>query len=67
MTWEPIETAPKDGTAIVSYTAAGLLRIIHWQDDRGSFGPGWCYGYGNSPMIDKPVTHWFPLPEGPRR
>ena len=64
--WQPIETAPKDGTTIagadlyrwVKYkpgsTKGQLKRGGRWQRFNG-------YGWENA----GPPTHWMPLPEPP--
>ena len=58
--WQPIETAPKDGTCVMTYTD-GLDPIfeqlpMYWDRDKG-----WvcCVGYDMMP------THWQPLPTPP--
>lgn len=67
--WQPIETAPKDGTAILAffpgrrgYVARQDVATIHWVE----WGGG-CWNNtssGHSIMVDEP-THWMPLPEPP--
>jgi hypothetical protein len=63
--WQPIETAPKDRTAILVSGIGPRGRyhdIIAWADDE------WrtfdvvedCYSY---PVL--PPTHWMPLPAAP--
>ena len=73
MEWQPIETAPKDGTPVLVYAERegwrGTPRIVcaarleHHKD--------WCV-YGCAPTIlseqvlDSCIpTHWMPLPEPP--
>ena len=72
-TWQPIETAPKDGTKIIVLTVHGEIEISEWYvvttaeyEPAGDglfrkvetvFSQGWN---GNHP------THWMPLPEPPK-
>jgi hypothetical protein len=56
MTWQPIETAPKDGTVIIVY-APGFFQTAAWT------GGGWTNA-SDSWLED--VTHWMPLPEPPQ-
>ena len=57
--WQPIETAPKDGTRV-------LLCIDHgeWGDKvwTGLWGDGWMVSYGKARTEP---THWMPLPKAP--
>jgi hypothetical protein len=62
--WQPIETAPMDGTEVI-------LWWPHWSDTpvTGSWmekSDQWfsevCLGYSDD---DPPPTHWRPLPPGP--
>lgn len=71
-TWQPIETAPKDGTKIIVLTVHGEIEISEWYvvttaeyEPAGDglfrkvetvFSQGWN---GNHP------THWMPLPAPP--
>jgi hypothetical protein len=63
-TWQPIETAPKDGTRIVALSnkkGLGLPSFIHWDDG------AWCgmtYEDEKRLVIYDP-THWMPLPTPP--
>ena len=74
MQWQPIETAPKDGTSIL--VSNGRWRdIAYWAafarfnniTDSMDVGPAWCgrdcddpyYSYALDP------THWMPLPPPP--
>jgi len=64
-TWQPIESAPKDGTRILtidadfdSHEGADVARYT------GAFGGAWL---DNSKHIPKTIypTHWMPLPTPP--
>ena len=54
MNWQPIETAPKDGSEILGHN------VGYW--DKGAFTSHWM-AYG--PGIIEP-TNWMPLPEAPQ-
>ena len=54
--WQPIETAPKDGTTIIVYEP-GLYQTAAWT------GGGWTNA-SDSWLGD--VTHWMPLPKPPK-
>lgn len=66
--WQPIETAPRDGTRILFYTPGdeetgwlGIVTESHY-DKHGLvdlFVPQWQDGLE--------PTHWMPLPDPPRR
>lgn len=75
MKWQPIETAPKDGTTILLASGKYVL-TGYWETD-----PGWawkfdgpCWGiceveddyYSVYKFPDWP-THWMPLPEPPNK
>lgn len=65
MTWQPIETAPKDGTPILTFapvTGADYILIGAWipEDEPGETEDGGTWrDDGETP------THWMPLPEPP--
>ena len=72
MMWQPIETAPKDGTIVFLFsngeTVRGSFRVDdgftghdfpEWLDD--SFDD-WTTGYSARPLTP---THWMPLPNPP--
>jgi hypothetical protein len=66
--WQPIETAPKDGTKVdlwVIFKEAGPRRFpdAHWNDKLG----GWQLGEYNALdyMTPPTITHWKPLPAPP--
>lgn len=68
--WQPIETAPMDGTPILLYGPYEDISVAKW-------GPGWsCLADGRHAIawqsdfgteyIDFSCpTHWMPLPEAP--
>lgn len=61
--WQPIETAPKDGTKILACDRWGLCTVIHrYFDD-------WCLsvtgGTYDDNTWDNP-EYWMPLPELPK-
>lgn len=65
--WQPIETAPKDGTEVLLWIDDDeeSPRKGHWEPrlslnrpHKWSVAYGWCE--------DKP-THWMPLPAPPRK
>jgi hypothetical protein len=64
MGWQPIETAPKDGTSI--------LAIWQWNADDPNCGAGthevvrWCGWWDANGFTQPDPSHWMPLPEPPR-
>lgn len=64
--WLPIESAPRDGTPILCYTAEGLCEIT-WQYGEWVQAP--CYstydGCGSAVLSCKP-TAWQPIPTPPK-
>lgn len=73
--WQPIETAPKDGTKILVFVD-GEIKIAHWETDSAhagwdkAFVPLWvgfsCMdSYFNEEWQETEPTHWMPLPPLP--
>lgn len=71
--WQPIETAPKDGTTVVVYFKGHGPMTVAWEDPWGD-GPEaatWCvtdHKHGPYPVRGYRTgddTHWRPLPEPP--
>lgn len=74
--WQPIETAPKDGTEIIVWDG-GRADMVRWQDyEFQNSGASWCMargdtahegyvGYYGVHMVENP-THWMPLPDAPK-
>lgn len=67
--WQPIETAPRDGTAIlifepprqsVQYEVHAVIQVAKW-NVRGSW---WVEAHGEGYETYEP-THWMPLPLPP--
>jgi hypothetical protein len=68
--WQPIETAPKDGTRILGYDATDAddtqPQIVCWLGIPDK--PGWYITFDHTPCngdVWKPPTHWMPLPQPP--
>jgi hypothetical protein len=66
--WQPIETAPRDGTqlllGIAAIDGAGGCVFDGWWE-----GGGWTNGeldYEDGLMHYPHVTHWMPLPSPPK-
>ena len=64
--WQPIETAPKDGSEILGWCHGLGRHIVSWgcqpQHNPRHF---WISSTCNINHIDQP-THWMPLPAPPR-
>lgn len=62
MNWQPIETAPKDGTNILihelgdTFVAWWLNGLERWVDGKWTEMDGW---------VTYDPTHWMPLPPPP--
>lgn len=58
--WQPIDTAPKDGTQFLAWDGVCVENIKWWS---GMWVTSWCndadYANHGAP------THWMPLPEPP--
>lgn len=63
MKWQPIETAPRDGTRILCW--CGEYVDICFMQDKYEVGEVWmtdnCVDFGGYEM----PSHWMPLPEAP--
>lgn len=60
--WQPIETAPKDGTGIsIKLTDGSVLQNVIPQSD----GDYWWNGVQELFIPEFKVTHWMPLPTRP--
>jgi hypothetical protein len=62
--WQPIETAPKDGTRILVWDSYDDETVVFWSSSvkdwrlnvAGSYAEDDCHTF----------THWMPLPEPPK-
>ena len=71
-TWQPIETAPKDGTKIIVWTVHDEVEVSEWFRTTGDEyveAEGGLYRKENKLYYEgwngnKP-THWMPLPPPP--
>jgi len=75
MEWQPIDTAPKDGTKFLAALSSGWILIMHEVQGRDGLYQ-WYATQGNTdvPIMrthpgtlpNRPIaTHWMPLPPPP--
>lgn len=57
--WQPIETAPRDGSHILCY--APMLQFVGYCTPSGV----WCYMAPGVPIAPIQPTHWLSLPKPP--
>ena len=69
MEWQPIETAPKDGTTVFVWYEASVkshgdfdnrVRLAKWIECLGEWQ---VHGVGGN--VPPKVTHWMPIPNPP--
>lgn len=60
--WQPIETAPKDGTRVMIYTPDMMGAVETGFYHEFTIPPGWCADTRGKP---RSPTHWMPLPKAP--
>jgi len=65
--WQPIETAPKDGTRFLAVGhRVNEIDIVHWGNGRYlSRTKGWNQAFVSHPGNEVAPTHWMPLPSAP--
>ena len=65
MEWQPIETAPKDGSKVL-LTDGDRTEIAHWW---GKAQEGFWEVWTCEPFYEdfKQPTHWMPLPQPPKK
>lgn len=73
--WQPIETAPKDGTMILTYRDSATVPVIlstYWfeKDEHYDGRSGWYHSQNSvgAYLLDdwETPTHWMPLPQPPQ-
>ena len=65
MTWQPIETAPKDGRRFLAYDPSLFgVCIAEWANGGWYVNQESQDGFGFHHL---PLTYWMPLPEPPDR
>lgn len=65
--WQPIDSAPKDGTQFIAYMAydeGAEIDVIFWSQSRKDFP--WHFVAGGAAAENIP-THWMPLPKPPEK
>ena len=70
MDWQPIETAPKDGTWFLGwrngYYEQDRVQVFRWHEATLPQDSGWMNAPDNHEHgFDYEPTHWMPLPEPP--
>ena len=68
MNWQPIETAPRDGTEILLYvgTLCHDYGVAWWNGEWWEMGSRECAGMKDRFDVEFGApTHWMPLPEPP--
>jgi hypothetical protein len=57
--WQPIETAPRDGTQVMLCDHDGDIYTGNYE------APYWWIDQWMPPMMDRDPPYWMPFPEGP--
>ena len=61
--WQPIETAPKDGTKILLWATPHQMLVAKNRPIVGHFDRGWWSDFN---AVISHATYWMPLPEPPK-
>lgn len=65
--WQPIETAPKDGSSVLCYApiygAPARILVMRWDD--GNYTKAPCWRTDVHSFVQFEPTHWQPLPQPP--
>lgn len=73
MRWQPIDTAPKDGTEVLLAGGVTGIDIGSWcacgaYHSKSKLRPAYfeqAWGSRGSHMLHPQPTHWMPLPDAP--
>ena len=69
MKWQPIETAPKDGTEILVFCPYEGVGSVFWRKSKNNHRGGWqvcSFDVADFETNAEPCpTHWLPLPAAP--
>lgn len=60
--WQPIETAPKDGTPVLVWDGSDAM-VSYWSNVTGLDGDGEWHTWA---LCAEQPTHWMPLPQPPK-
>jgi hypothetical protein len=63
--WQPIETAPKDGTRVIARQGF-TVDTMFWSKRIWAGGGGWVSDICRSETYVYSPTHWMPLPDPPQ-
>lgn len=64
MNWQPIETAPRDGTRVLAWVKGHLVMIADFRKWGFNRESSWVSITGGE--IHPQPTHWMPLPATPK-
>lgn len=65
MNWQPIDTAPKDGTFVLLWTAGGITEASYYHGGWDCFPTESSYSETGRAVLTFRPTHWCPLPKAP--
>jgi len=76
--WQPIDTAPKDGTWILGINNRGNQSVIIWKNEALDWfdisRSGWIHPFSDGRLstfwnggCGSVATHWMPLPAPPKK
>lgn len=68
LSWQPIETAPMDGSSVLVYLSNAIdtswAQVAHWSEECQC----WCEWDhdADQPLRGLEITHWMPYPDRPK-